>query len=266
MLHHDGHGDLRLVIGGKADEHGVGLGLGADLGRACLCAHLYAEVLEIAAHRAVGGQGQHTGLHRLQIFGLDVDGAEHLGLITVLYVGKVAGLDLFQQVGGVAGAPVDQGGDIVGQLDGGEGAVLLADGHGQGVAVVPLLAPGLGVLPAGHDAGLLPQLDARLLTQAEAGGVVHQPVNAQAAAHVIEEVVAGDLDGLAHIHQAVGGAVLAVDPTLGGRAGVIGVGALVENLGGGGDDALLQSGDGRDHLEGRAGGIGARQGPVCQGF
>ena len=172
----------------------------------------------------------------------------------------------FQQVGGVPGAAVDQGGDIVGQLNGGDLSALLTDGHGQGVAVVPGAAHGLGILRAGQDARLLIQLYPSLLPQAEALGIVPQAVDAQLAAHLIEEVVAGVGDGLADGLISVGIAVLPVDPAHGAVLGVIGVPALVLDLGVGGDDALLQSGDAGDHLKGGAGGVQALEHPVEQGL
>ena len=102
-----------------------------------------------------------------------------------------------------------------------------------------------------------------ILSQAEAGGVVNEPVDAQLTAHVKEEVVAGDLNGLGDIDQAVLAPVLPVNPALGAVGGVVGVPALVPDLGGGGDDALLlQTGHGGDHLEGGAWGIGPLEGPV----
>ena len=52
-------------------------------------------------------------------------------------LGEVAGLDLFEQMGSVAGTAVDQRGNLVGQLDGGKLTALLANGNGQSGAFVP---------------------------------------------------------------------------------------------------------------------------------
>ena len=54
-------------------------------------------------------QETRDGLYGAEVLGLDVDGAQHLGLVAVDHLGEVAGFHLFQQVGGVAGAAVDQG-------------------------------------------------------------------------------------------------------------------------------------------------------------
>ena len=148
----------------------------------------------------------------LQVLGLDVNGTEGLRLVGVHDLGEVAGLDLLEQVGGVSGAAVDQGGNIVGQLEGGGLGILLTDGHAEDVALVPLLAQLLGALRAAHRAGALGQLDSGALAQTELVGKVHQRVDAHAPPHVVEEIVAGDLDGLGHINQTVVAAVLIVDP------------------------------------------------------
>ena len=100
---------------------------------------------------------------------------------------------------GVAGTAVDQGGDIVGQLDGGDLGTLLTDGHGENVALVPGAAQRLGKLRTGHHAGLLSELDAGFLAQTEHGGILIQKLNAQTAAYVVEIVVAGHLDGVCDI-------------------------------------------------------------------
>ena len=76
-----------------------------------------------------GGQLPHALGHRVQVLLGDVDLVLHLGLVLIDHLGEVAGLYRLEQVGGVPGAPVHQGGDIVGELDGGDLGALLADGH-----------------------------------------------------------------------------------------------------------------------------------------
>ena len=126
---------------------------------------------------------------------------------------------------------------------------------------------GLGVFRAGHHAGALLQLDARLLPKAEAGGVVHQPFDAQLTAHIEKEVVARDLNRLGHIDRPMLAAVLPEDPALGAIGTVVVVLALVPNHGGGGDNSLLlQPGHGGQHLKGGAGGIGPLKRPIQKGL
>ena len=165
--------------------------------------------------------------------------------------------DLFQQVGGIPGAAVDQGGDIVGQLDGRDLGTLLADGHRQDIALIPGAPHGLRIVRAGQDARLLIQFQAGLLAQAKSTGIVPQAVNAQLAAYVV--------DGLAHGLISVGAAILAVDPAQGAVLGVIGIPSLVLDLGIGRNNAFLQSGNAGDHLEGRTRGVQALERPVEQG-
>ena len=162
--------------------------------------------------------------------------------------------------------PVDQGGDVVGQLEGGELAALLADGHRQGATLVPGLPHGLSVLRSGHDAGLLIQLDAGGLPEAEFGGKLLEPLNAHPAAHIEEEYVAGDLQRLGHIHQAVLAPVLAPIPALGAVVLIIRVDASVHDLGIRLNDPALQSGDSGDHLKGGAGGIDTLESTVQEGL
>ena len=98
-------------------------------------------------------------------------------------------------------------------------------------------------------------LDAGVLPQAELLGVLIQQADAQAAAHIVEEDVAGVPDGLGDVLLAVGAAVLAVIPALGLVILVVRIAPGVQNLIRRGDDALLKSGDGGDHLKGGARGI-----------
>ena len=60
VLNHHSHGDLRLFIGGEADEDGVGLSLGADLSGTGFGTHFDIQIPERVGHRAGGGQFQHT--------------------------------------------------------------------------------------------------------------------------------------------------------------------------------------------------------------
>ena len=113
------------------------------------------------------------------------------------------------------GAPVDQGGDIVGQLDGGDLGVALADGGVHGVPLVPGLAVLGADLGPGHLPGLLVEFQTGLLPQAEEGGVGVDLLNAHAQAGLVEKHVAGVPDGLGHALPAVSAAVLAEVPAHG---------------------------------------------------
>ena len=63
----------------------------------------------------------------------------------------------------------------------------------------------------------------------------------------------------------MGAAILAVDPAQGAVLGIIGIPSLVLDLGIGRNNALLQSGNAGDHLEGRTRGVPALERPVEQG-
>ena len=203
---------------------------------------------------------------RRQVLRLHLHRPRHLRLRRVGDLGEISRLHRFQQVGGIARPPVGQGGDVVGQLDGGDLGALLTDGHGQHVALIPFAPKGLGKLRAGHHTSGLGQLHPCLLTQAELGGVLVQLLDAHPPAYIIEEVVAGYLDGVGYVDRSVGASILAVDPALRLGRRPIGVLPLIPDDGGGGDDFLLQPGDGADHLEGGTGGIQTAEGPVIQGL
>ena len=90
----------------------------------------------------------------------------------------VIGSDGFEKVGVVAGAAPDQSSDIAGQLEGGKQVVGLTDSRLDGVAAIPHLVDSGGVLRACQYAGLLAQLDAGALAQAEGGGILTEGVDA----------------------------------------------------------------------------------------
>ena len=203
-------------------------------------------------HRIRGGLGHGHGVGGLLV-------------IDIVDLGVIVGLYGLQQVGIIVLAVPGQGGHIVGHLQGGKQVITLADGGGEGLPVGPLQLVVLGIFRGGQGAGGIADLDARGLAQAELQGIVVDELDAREAAHLIEEVVARDGDGLGHIHLAVGGPGRAPQPALGLGAGVVGINALVADLGGGGDDAVFQGGHGGDGLEDGAGGVNAVHGAVEEG-
>ena len=161
-------------------------------------------------------------------------------------------------------AAAHQRSDVVGQLQGGEQVIGLADGGGQGLAVGPLQLMGLGVFRRGQRALAVADLDAGGAAQTELGGVIVDGLNAGQTAHLVKEVVARHGDGLADVHPPVG---IAQRPHPAPGLGILveGIHALVLNDGGGGDDAGFQRRHGGDHLESGAGGVGAVHGTVEHG-
>ena len=257
MLDDDGHGDLRVVVGGEADEQAVLRLVAAQLGGAGLGAGGDHAAAEGVVHGAAGlGVAQHALLHRLQRGGGDGDGADRLGAAHRQDLRAVIGLDGLEQVGLQQLPAGDQGGDIVGDLQGGVVLVALAEGRPGG----PVLA--LRVLRQG--AGVVADLDAGGPPQAEGVQVLQEGVHPQAVAHLREEVVAGLGDGLRHVQAAVVAAG-AVDVAAGGVVGVVPSVRAAETLRGGGDGPLLQRRHGGEGLEGGAGGVMALGGPVVEG-
>ena len=240
------------------------------LGGTGLAAHLNGETGKIAGSRTVlGNDALHALFDGFQGGGRDLHGVEHGGLGLLVHLGIGIVHDLFQQVGPVAGAAVYQRGHIICQLQGRKLVVRLADGGHQGVGGVPFFAV---VGRAGFWAGQVARrfagkLHAGLFPQAQLPGVAAQRLDAQLVAHLIEKVVAGIFQRLADIDAAVRPAVLAVDPAPGGIAhiGIALIDTLVQDLGVGGDAALLQRRQGGAHLEGGAGGVVALDGPVIEG-
>ena len=167
---------------------------------------------------------------------------------------------------GVAGAAVDQGGNIVGQLDGGDLGALLTDGHGEDVALVPGAAQRFGKFRTGHHAGLLSEFDAGLLSQTKHGGILIQQIDAYQTAYFIEVIVAGVHNSLAYILQAVGASILPVVPALRLRTGVERIDTFVIDQGIRFYNICLQGTNGGNHLEGRAGRIQTLESTVQQGF
>ena len=161
-------------------------------------------------------------------------------------------------------AAAHQRGDVVGQLQGGEQVIGLADGGGQGLAVRPLQIVGLGVLRRGQRTLAVADLDAGGAAQTELRGVIVNGLDAGQTAHLIKEVVAGHGNGVTDIDAAMG---IAQRPHPAPGLGILveGVHALVLNDGGGGDDAGLQRRHGGVHLEGGAGRVGAVDGAVEHG-
>src|SRR5699024_6669922 len=101
----------------------------------------------------------------------------------------------------------------------------------------------------------------------EGGGILLQQADPQTPSRVEEKDIAGVHDSVGDVLQVMGAgaATVAVDPALGLVVVVVAVAAGVQNLGVRLDDALLQSADGGDHLEGGAGGIDVPGGPVEEG-
>ena len=162
-------------------------------------------------------------------------------------------------------AAAHQRGDIVGQLQGGEQVVGLADGGGDGLAVRPLPVVAVRPLRRGQHTAGIADLNAGGRAKTELGGVAVQRADPGQASHLVEEVVAGDGDGLGHIDAPVGSAALLIDPAHGLGMRIIGIDAAVLNDGGGGDDAALQRRHGGTHLEGGAGGVHTLRGAVEHG-
>ena len=162
-------------------------------------------------------------------------------------------------MGVVAGAAPDQGCHVVGQLEGREELAGLAEPRPRGLILAGLVLR--------QCAGALIDLNARALPQAEGPAVGVEPVQPQGVAHLSEEVVAGDSDGLTDVDAAVPAPGAVVEPAVGVAVGVPGVGPGAGGVddGGGGDDAALQGRHGGEGLEGGAGGVGAGDGPVHVG-
>ena len=118
-LNDNGYGDLRVLIGGKADEHTVVGGVLADLGGTGLGTGRDNTILEVTGQATLGGQVVHALFYR----GKGRDGNIHLGeelrLMLIEDGAAVIGGNGFQQVGIQPLAPPDQGGNIAGQLEGG---------------------------------------------------------------------------------------------------------------------------------------------------
>ena len=274
MLHHHGDGDLRVVVGREADQHGVGLAVYlSHLGGARLGAHLHRQAGKGASDAALVGHQIHAVLDRLQVLLADVHAVQQLGLILIDHLREVAGLDVLEDVGGVPVAAVDQSGNVVGQLERGDLGIALADGGGEQVAAVPGGAQLLAGLGTGHPAAVPAQLKAGALPQAEHGGVLADEVDAQPVAHGVEVDVAGVLDGVGHVLHAVAAAVLEVVPA-GGVVVAVGVllplgvpeAAGVQDFLRGGHQSLLEGRHTHNHLEGGARGVQAVDGPVVEGL
>ena len=135
LLQHQRHGDLRLVKGGEADEHAVGVVV-AGLGTAGLGAGGDNTVGKLAGDTAFGHQVPHALLHGRQGGVGDLHLGEDLGLMAVEDAAAVVGIHLLEQVGIVADTAPEQSGHIVGQLEGGD-LKEVADGDLEGI-VSPL--------------------------------------------------------------------------------------------------------------------------------
>ena len=110
-------------------------------------------------------------------------------------------------------------------------------------------------------AGGFGDLDAGLLTEAELGGPLVDELDAHPTARLVEETVAGHVDGVRDVVRAVGGVVGAVECVV----GVVGVGTGTVPLELVVDDALFERRDGGAGLERGTGLIGTHDGAVPEG-
>ena len=192
------------------------------MGRPGLGPHLDREGLEGRGQGAGLGHRQHPLLDGRHIARGQVDLAQ-----AYLFPGGLPG-HLLEQVDLPPVPTPHQSGHHVGQLEGGEAVVLLADGRGEDAALIPGAPHRSRILRAGHHPGLLSgQLDAGLFPQAQGPGILPQHVNAHPPAGVVKEDVAGVGNGLGHRLQAMGLALLPVEPALGLGALVVGIAAGV---------------------------------------
>ena len=110
-------------------------------------------------------------------------------------------------------------------------------------------------------AGGFGDLDAGLLTEAELGCPLVDALDAHPPAGLIEETVAGDVDGVRDVVGAVGGVVRAVERVV----GIVGVGAVTVPFELIVDDAFLQRRDRGAGFERGTGLIGTHDGAVPEG-
>lgn len=148
-----------------------------------------------------------------------------------------------------------QCGDVVGKLEGRVELVGLAEGGPGGLVVARLIA--------GQGTGVITNLNAGVLSQAEGLQILPEGVHAHSVSHLREEVVAGLGDGLRHIDETVVAAG-AVGAAVGGVVGIDPPAGRVDLLGGS-NDPLLQRGHGRQGLDGGAGDVRPVGGAVCEG-
>ena len=118
-------------------------------------------------------------------------------------------------------------------------------------------------LIAGQGTGVITNLNAGVLSQAEGLQILPEGVHAHSVSHLREEVVAGLGDGLRHIDETVVAAG-AVGAAVGGVVGIDPPAGRVDLLGGS-NDPLLQRGHGRQGLDGGAGDVRPVGGAVCEG-
>ena len=170
-------------------------------------------------------------------------------------------LDGTDEMRGIAGAAVGDGGHIVRQLQEGELVVRLTDGGGDDVTGVPGAPGRFPLFGARHVAGGLRDLDSGLLTEAEFGSPFVDLLDAQFPTGLVEETVTGNIDGVRDVVGAVGGVVGTVESVV----GIVGVGAGAVPDALVGDGALFQSRNGRTGLEGGTGLIGTHDGAVPKG-
>ena len=184
-----------MVFRVRPDLGGAGLGPGGD--------HAVPEI---------GGEGAlyqalHALLHRPEVFVADVDFVDGLRVPHGYDLRIVIGLGGFQQMGLTVLPAGNQGGDIVGQLEGGVELVGLAETRPRGLVLA------LGVLR--QESGGLGNLNARLFPQAELDQIFPKPLHFQAVAHFGEKVVAGVGDGPGDVQVPVARALPAVGVAVG---------------------------------------------------
>ena len=279
------NGDFGVFHGRKADKRAMVRATGGVLCGTGFGAHGHGEGLGgfpatkilVGSTANVGNDLPHTG-------GVDlvgVVGDVHLAYdfrLGLLDQGTVVrGGDTVEEGGAVAGAPVCQGAGVHAQLQGGITVLGLADGGQNTVTCVPHgIGAGVGgrfTGGVGAPADFFGQLNTGWFAQAEAlGGFIHH-LPGEAVAQNIEEIVAGDLQGIGGINGAVGGIHGGVQQALGVKAfAQLGEHTLILN---GFHVAknpfallvnVFHGGNQGTHLEGGAGGVGSAEGAVEEGL
>ncbi len=225
LLHHDGD-DVTGRVGRRVGREQRGVELADDLGRP-----------RLARHRELGereaGEGAEAGADRIGDHALEprhqrledrrrqLGAAEHLGLDLPQHLAVPVEHGV-AELGREHRAAVHEGGVGVGQLEGRDLGVALADGHVQVVAGVPLrVREGGGVLlvellPARRlvdpPVGLEREVDVGVVAHAEGpghvldgGGAEPAPAVPEALPEPVVEDVAGHGERLGDVDEAVAG-------------------------------------------------------------
>ena len=194
----------------------------------------------------------HTGEDGGEIFAAHGDRLDRLGVVNGFERAGAAGADVFQKVRGVAVTPAAERRDVVCELEGGVFLIRLTERRPRGKVLALVLR--------GEAARGVADLNAGRRAEAEFRIILAQRVHAHAVAHFGEEIVAGIHDRAADVERAVAAAL----PAVGVARGVAGVRPLagVVDLFAHGRRAGFERGDGRQRLQGRAGGVFALRGAI----